>query len=447
MPRERVAIVKVQEQRLDAAVREAVTLAGPLEQVVPRGSRVVIKPNFTIIPTDRGVTHPELIEAVVRLIAETSPREIVIAEGSGDYYTSYCYRLMGMYRIAARYGARLVDLNVEEGVETPVPDGLGREHVMVPRSVAESDVLVSIPILKLWGGSPMSLSLKNLFGLYGARYYGHNKNSDSLSREHPFFARPGEVGAELGIHQPTVAQSVCAINTAAKTDLAIIDALEGGDGAGNWIRMDTLVVGRNPVATDTVAMAMGGFKASDYPTFTLCSEHGLGPCRLEEIDVLGEKIEDVAFSLTRLQENVLEMPIAFCLDLLSTGELKQMRRGLEWYDLLPKTAACPTDRPALLEMLAEILASDGYFAAALQRCDERDLAVLGLIVDQGGTSGDLVAIRNALSARYEGGESLNFAPAARTLARLGLAYAVEGLARPYYLLPEGLVSAYKHLAR
>jgi uncharacterized protein (DUF362 family) len=445
MSKERVAIIKVKEQQLDAAVQELVDLVGPLQKIVPRGSRVLVKPNYTIVPTDCGITHPELVEAIVRLVAQASPGEIVIAESSGDYYTSYCYRFMGLQRIAARYGARLVDLNVEEGVLTPVPPELGREYVMVPKAVAESDVVISVPILKLWGDSLMSLSLKNFFGLYGARYYGHNKDSAEMVKQHPFFGLPGEVGSERGIHSPSVAQSVCAMNLAVKTHLAIIDALEGGDGAGNWIRLDTLIAGRNPVATDTVGLAMSGYRADEHAITQLCAEHGLGPCRLDEIDVIGERIEDVSFELTRLRRNVLEMPLRYCLNLLSTGELRQVHHALVLYGFLFQSATPPSGRAPLLEILAGVIGSEGYYEAALARCDEHALVLLQLIVDQGGTSGDLVAIRDALSAHYQGNESLHYAPAARTLARLGLAYAVEGLARPYYVLPDGLVIAYKCL--
>lgn len=443
MPKERVAIVKVEEQRLDEALQRVVEWLGPLETLIPPGSRVVVKPNYTIVPTDQGVTHPELVEALVRLASAAAASQIVIAESSGDYYTSYCYRFMGIDRIAARYGARVVDLNVDEGLATPVPEGLGRDHVMVPRTVVESDVLISLPVFKLWGASPMSLSLKNLFGLYGARYYGHNKNSAEISKEHPFFARPGEVGTELGIHQPSVAQSVCAINAAVPTHLAIVDALEGGDGAGNWIRLDTLIAGRNPVAVDTVGMALSGFVASEYPTFALCAEKGLGPCALEDIQVLGCSIEEASFQLERLRDNVLEMPLPFCLNLLSTGELLQMQRGVQLYELWPQDTPLAVGRAALLTQLAEVVGADGYYEAALAKLDEHDLALLELIVAQGGTSGDLRAIRQALSARYGGGDSLHYAPPARALQRLGLAYPVEGLARPYFLLPQGLAAAFQ----
>jgi len=448
MKTERVAIVKVIEQRLDEALQKAVALLGGLADIVPRGSRVLIKPNFTFAPTDRGITHPELIEAVVRLAADASAKEIIIAEGSGDCYTTQSFRFQGMYRIAARYGARLVDLNLEEGIRTPVPEGLGREYIMLPKAVVESDVFISLPIFKLWGGTPLSLSLKNLFGLYGARYYGHNKDSDTLAKKYPFYGLPGEVGVELGAHKPTSAQSMCALNSVVQTHLAIIDALEGGDGRGNWIRLDTLVAGRNSVATDTVGLALAGFRASEHATFKLCAERGQGPCRLEEIEVVGEKVEDASFPLERLQENVLEMPVGFCLNLLSTGELQQIHRALGLYGLLPKKteaapgANIPMEREPLLAMLDDLLADRGYFPKALGKCGEHALKLLELIIAEGGTSGDLAAIGEAFAERYGGNGSLYYAPAARTLARLGLAYAVEGHSRHYYLLPEGLATAF-----
>ena len=149
MTKEKVAIVKVTEQRLDDAVEQLINLLGNLDDIIPAGSRVMVKPNLVFPPTDRGITHPELIEAVVRLVAQTSPKEIMIAEGSADVYTTQGFRFQSLGRIAGRYDARLVDLNLEPGVKTPVPEGLGREYVMVPQAVVQSDVFISLPVFKL----------------------------------------------------------------------------------------------------------------------------------------------------------------------------------------------------------------------------------------------------------------------------------------------------------
>ena len=437
MPTDRVAIVKVVEQRLDEALQRALSLLGDLDQIVPPGSRVLIKPNFVIAPTDRGITHPEFVEAVVRLVADTHPREIVIAEGSGDAYTDLAFRFQGMYRVAARHGARLVDLNLEEGIKTPIPEGLGREYIMLPRAVVESDIFISIPVFKLWGSSPLSLCLKNLIGLYGARYYGYNKDSDLRGRQDPAYGLLGEVGVELGAHKPTVAQSICALNSVVETHLAIIDALEGGDGSGNWIRLDTLIAGTNALATDTVALAMAGFRASDHPIPKLCADRGLGPRSLEEIEIVGEELEDVSFDLRRLRGNVLEMPLDFCLNLLSTGELRQIHRALSLCGFLPEDESAFMEREPFLRKLEGLLGSEGYFCSALDKCGRHALRLLDLIIAEGGTSGDIAAIQEAFRREIDQ-SGLYYWPAMRTLTRLGLAYAVDGANRPYYLIPEGL---------
>ena len=443
MSKERVAIVKVVEQRIDEALERIMDLLGGLAGIVPSGSRVMIKPNFVFPPTDRGITHPELIEAVVRLVAETSPSQIMIGEGAADVYTSQGFRFQSMGRIASRYGAHLVDLNLEEGVKTPVPDGLGRDYIMLPKAVVECDVFISLPVYKLWGGSPLSLSLKNLIGLYGARYYGHNK--DSKQRPHdPGYHIPGDLGRELGAHQPSVPLSICALNSVVKTHLAIIDGLEGGDGAGNFVRLDTLIAGRNPVATDTVAYKMTGLTASKHETLRLCAERGLGPNSTDEIEVVGEKLEDASFDLRRLRDNVLEMPVSFCLNLLSTGELLQIQRALHLYGLVTMDAPELGGRDGLLDMLTGVITSEGYYESALVQCTEYASALLRIIVEHGGTSGSLGGVREAFNQQCEG---IYYYPSHRVLTRLGLAYAVDSTTRPYYLLPQGVMTALGHSAQ
>ena len=437
MSTERVGIVRVNEQRLDEALERLVGLLGGLEGIVARGSRVLVKPNFVFPPTDRGITHPQLVEAVVRLVAETGAGEILIGEGSADVYTSQGFRFQWMDHVAARYGAKVVDLNLEEGIKTPVPDGLGRDSIMVPRAVAESDVLISLPVFKLWGDSPLSLSLKNLIGVYGGRYYGHNK--DSLERaDDPEYAIPGDLGSELGAHQPNVPMSICAMNTAVRTHLAIIDALEGSDGGGHWMRLDTLIGGTNPVATDAVACRMAGVAAGEHEVFRLCQEYGLGPCEMERIEVVGEKVEDVSFDLARLRDNVLEMPVDFCLNLLNRGELGQILRALHVYGLVESEEADSESREGLLVTLTDLISTEGYYQKALAQCTKYALKLLDILLERGGTSGSMDDAALAFEERYD---SLYYYPAHRTLTRLGLAYAVDSAARPYYLLPEGLCQA------
>ena len=438
--KQRVGIVKVVDQVIDEALYNLVELLGDLNTIIPRGSRILIKPNLVFPPTDRGITHTSLIEAIVHLVAQTSPVAILIGEGSADVYTSQGFRFQDLGRVANRYGARLVDLNLEKGVKIDVPPGLGREYVMVPQAVVESDIFISLPVFKLWG-TPMSLSLKNLIGLYGARYYGHNK--DSIQRANDVnYALPGDVGREQSAHKPSTAQSICAINMAVKTHLAIIDALEGGDGKGNFIRLNTLIGGQNPVATDTVACAMSGFDSTQYENFRLCADYGLGSCKMQDIEVVGLPLETVSFNLQRLTGNVLEMPVDYCLDLMSTGELEQILRALYIYKLVDVNQPTPDNRDDLMAMLYGRMTTDGYFTSALDNCTEYALRLLEIIINEGGTSSSMAIVEQKFSSQYPG---LYYYPSHRVLTRLGLTYAVDSATRPYYIVPEGLVRIFRRV--
>jgi hypothetical protein len=234
------------------------------------------------------------------------------------------------------------------------------------------------------------------------------------------------------------------MNAVVPTHLAIIDGLEGGNGKGDFIRLDTLIAGRNPVATDTVACRLAGVAASEHPQFQLAAQYGLGPCTMDQIEVVGVPLEDASFTLSRLNDNVLEMPVEFCLNLLSTGELRQIQRALPIYGLAPSTVPEVDERAALLAQLAAIVSTEGYYERALAACTGYARALARILVERGGTSGSIVDVQRAFGDQHPG---LYYYPSHRTLMRLGLAYPVDSATRPYYLLPEGLAEALARFER
>jgi uncharacterized protein (DUF362 family) len=436
MTKTQVSIVRVREQNTYSALQRAVEWIGGLAGAIPTGSKVVVKPNMVMGPTERGITNSVALEAVLRLAHSTSPACLTIAEGSADCYTPSVFRLHDVYDLASRYDARAVDLNQDQGVRVKVPPEVGREAVMLPRIIAECDVLISVPTYKLWMGSlPMSLSLKNLFGCYGARYYGHNKNSHELAECAPHRTLEGEIGAERGIHHPSVEQSIAAINLARAPDLCVVDALEGSDGKGNYVRLDTLIVGRNAVATDAVALAMARFVPQEQEQIRLCSEMGLGPGSLDQIEVRGLSLEEARFDLRRLQGNVLELPVGFCLERLSLSELQIIQRGLALAGLVGQETLFET-RQAATEALLAVLTGEGYVARALATLPETGRDVLQRIIQHGGTSGSYYDLLDNYVALHR--ESNSWWAGLRSLMRLGLAYILSGQHKPYIVLAEGV---------
>jgi len=433
-----VSIVRIEEQRTYAAVSEAVRLLGGVTPIVPPGARVVVKPNFTQAPANCGVTNLWTLDAVVRLAADAGAGEIAIAEAPGDVYAPLAFRIYGVCHLVERYGARLVDLNAEPGVRKPVPADLGREYVMVPRAVAEADVVISVPTFKLWGASPLSLGLKNLVGLYGGAHYGYNHNSHEWLPDHPERVLDGEVGAELGAHMPTTAAAITAMNLAVRPALTVVDAIEGGNGRGRNVRLDLVIAGLQPMATDVVGLALGGVDAEADPSFQFYAKWGLGSCRLADVEVRGVPVEEARFQLRRLDENVVDLPVRQCLRLISAGELGHMVRVLGMYGLLDPDAA-PKERAQLVDFLAGAISRPGYFRAALGKLTPMQLDFLRLLVEMGGTSGSYYAVKDEFSRRQ--GDGYVFWPCQRAVMRLGLAYVFAGQWLPYYVLAEGVASA------
>jgi len=78
--------------------------------------------------------------------------------------------------------------------------------------------------------------------------------------------------------------------------------MEGnGPSTGPLVKMDVIVAGTNPVATDMVAASVMGFAPSEVPTFDWANRAGLKPASVAEIEVRGEPIERVRRVFARPQ--------------------------------------------------------------------------------------------------------------------------------------------------
>ena len=453
-----VSIVRVEDQQTYRAVAEAVELLGGIGRLIPRGARVFVKPNLVHWPGRSGITNVWVLDAVVRLLVEAGAGEVSIGDSPGDFYAPQVYRARGVHHVAERYGAKVVDLNLEPGVKRALPKDIGREYVLIPRAVAEADAVVSVPTFKLWGDNPMSLGLKNWIGLYTARQYGINHNSHEWLPDHPERVLSGEIGVELGAHMPTTAAGIVAMNLALKPTLVVIDAIEGGNGRGQNVPLNLVVAGERPMATDVVGMALAGLDAEKEPNFRFFSAWGLGSCRLADVEVRGVPVEDARFDLRRLDGNVLELPVERCLRALSTAELAQIARTLRMLGLLesaavpaspdaiPANAAfleapdLPTDREGLIGLLKAAIGRPGYYRMAISTLTPPHRDFLRLLVEMGGTSGGYFAIREEFARRQ--GDGYVFWPSQRAAQRLGLAYAIESeQADSYFVLAEGVAAA------
>ncbi|MGQ9479631.1 MAG: DUF362 domain-containing protein [Thermoproteota archaeon] len=282
-----VAIVKVGDRSLYEALEEAINYVGRIENIVPEGVKVLVKPNIVRGAPTPVTTSPDIVEALVNMVKKRNPTVVWIAEGSGEGSTMRNFRTLGYFEVAERTGAELVDLNSGELAELPVPSG---GHVYSSfkfnKIVAEADVFISVPVMKTHYISVVSLGMKNLIGIAPASVY-----STSWANK---WALHLEAQKKNDNYLGGVITDLC---SAKRIDLVVIDgrvAMEGnGPYYGSPVNMDILIVGRDPVATDAVAAHIMGFDPNKIPSIKLGNERDLGISDLREIEIRGESIDEV----------------------------------------------------------------------------------------------------------------------------------------------------------
>ena len=70
---------------------------------------------------------------------------------------------------------------------------------------------------------------------------------------------------------------------------------------GKLVKMDVIIAGTNPVATDMVAAALMGFEPTEVPTFAWANKAVMKPSSLAEIEIRGEPMQNVRRSFQKPQ--------------------------------------------------------------------------------------------------------------------------------------------------
>jgi uncharacterized protein (DUF362 family) len=289
---------------------------GGLHDVVKAGDKVAIKVNLTggvkgnVPPAgttapESYVTHPVVVRAIGELLRDAGAKEIYIVEAVWEWAS---FEKWGYVDLAKALGAKLIDLNgsapYTDYTSTPVGDDwFIYDKFSFNHLLEEVDAFVSVPKMKCHQLCGITQSMKNLVGLVPYKFY-ELKTGD---------------GYRTGLHGPEtetkkrLPRVVLDLNRARPINLSLIDGIKTVEGSeGPWNENlnpkspGLLIGGKNPVATDAVAVAAMGFDpAADYPNapFLRADNHlniahqlGLGSNRLADIDIVGAQLDDVKLS-------------------------------------------------------------------------------------------------------------------------------------------------------
>lgn len=285
-----VSLIRVNGGSLEESLREAINFIGGIDYYIPPRSKVLIKPNIVRNQEPPDTTDPAIVEALINIIKRKNPSVIWIADGSGEGNTLENFKALGYLPVAERTGAVLVDLNYGEMINVSIPGGgVIFNSFLFNRIVVEADVFISLACMKTHSQAVVTLTMKNLIGIAPSSIYGYPPSSTKWI----LHEKAGEKGDQ---YMAGVIVDLC---KARKIDLAIIDgriAMEGqGPHEGDPVKLDLLIVGADPVATDTVASAIMGFDPEKVPTLRLANQLGLGTNNLHEIEIKGEEIEEACY--------------------------------------------------------------------------------------------------------------------------------------------------------
>ena len=240
-----------------------------------RGKSVLLKPNLVeYIRGREATTNPILVGAAAECFLRLGARSVIVAEGSGHIRdTEQLLWETGLKGQLIHRRVKFVDLNRDNLVRMKLAaDYSGLGHLWLPRTVLESDFLVSMPKVKTHHWAGVTLSMKNMFGIVPGLRYGWPKN---LLHWH-------------GIHE-----SILDICATVPIHFVIADgilAMEGnGPLHGTTRKLGALLLADDPVAADSTIVRLMGLLPERIRHIEEAARF-LGNANSQRIQEIGESV-------------------------------------------------------------------------------------------------------------------------------------------------------------
>lgn len=280
----KVAIVKTPTDYSDVetAVAEAVELCGGREILSGiSGRRVLVKPN--LVETNDGesgnTTDKRVIGALVKMAIDSGARVTVGDSGGTRWHgaTDRAFKETGIRDYCEALGAEVFSFDKINPVSVNIPGGTVLTEAYLARPAVETDLIINAPKLKTHILTKTTGSVKNMYG-----------------------AVPGglkSVYHKIGGNSVRFASLVVDLYSVMLPGLNVMDAVVGL--GGQWRLQDRIfpgliIAGTDGVAVDAVAARLLGFDPMDVPVIADAHKRGLGVGSLDKIDVVGQRLEDVA---------------------------------------------------------------------------------------------------------------------------------------------------------
>ncbi len=317
------------DERVYASLKRLLEKLGGIERFVKPREKVLIKPNLLAgdSPERAVTTHPSVVAGVVRLVKEAGgiPR---IGDSPCIARFESVVVPTGVEDVARRYGAQLVDLCTPAHVV--LENGVILKKAVVAKEALDADAVISISKLKTHNYAIFTGAVKNMFGVV-----------------------PGLLKSDYHLRMPGIedfSKMLLDIYTAVPARLHVMDgimAMEGQKGprAGRPKAVGVLIASEDGIAVDAVATHLVGIEPLSVPTTSIGRLAGIGVGKIEEIEVLGESIEEVkvtGFEGVRQPGGIAQKLPSFLFRLLRNHVSNRPRINIKDCELcLTCVKACP----------------------------------------------------------------------------------------------------------
>ncbi len=347
MPKTTVAIQRAENYESESvrhALLKILDYLGGLERIIRPKSRVFVKINHLSPPSppeDTIVTHPAFTKELLRLLLDMDCKITV-----GDDIQSKRedgFLISGYRETCTALGIRLVNLK-ETGFKEIACHGRILNKAYISSLALDSDFLINLPKLKTHSFMALTGAIKNMYGIIP---YGHRC---SYHRDY--------------VQSAIFGQMLVDIFSCAPPHLNIMDAIHAMEGegpsAGSPKKVGLILASSDAVALDAVASKIIGMDPLQIPTTIDASQRGLGTAQMKEIEIRGEKIQDVAvkdFKKSAIAIGLIQKKIPAFLHGFIQWQLVLIPRVLqkkctacrECVDICPKEAAQIREGKARIE--------------------------------------------------------------------------------------------------
>ncbi|QDU54895.1 DUF362 domain-containing protein [Aeoliella mucimassa] len=278
-PRGQVFVAR--NQRYDGSLVQTIQdgiLATGMQPKALFGKRVLLKPNLVEPQRDRPqmTTHPAMIVAAAEVFRRWGA-SVSVGEAPGHVRdTEVALIESGVGEALLDGGVDFADLNYQQSAWRP---NRGRRSKLrgfwLPESVAEADLVVSMPKMKTHHWVGVTCSMKNFYGVLPGIKYGWPKNV---------------------LHHNGIPETVADINASVPKSMAIVDGIEcmEGDGPilGTAKQMGLVLIGPRLASVDATAARIMGLDPQKI-TYLQLATRNMGPLDDSMIDQRGENWQEL----------------------------------------------------------------------------------------------------------------------------------------------------------